>query len=319
MKNKFYFKLIFFYILAAASLKAQDTDNHQEKMDNMFDKPKIEIKTIGILLYDGYTTLDAIGPYQMFSELMGTQVFFVGRHLGIIESMSGMKVQADTSINEVGHLDILLIPGGFKETYMLTKDTTLINWIKEIDKNSVFTTSVCTGAWILGAAGVLKDKEATTHWYGKKILSEEFGAIVQNERYVKSGKYWTSAGVTAGMDMSLAIINEIMGEKYTKAAMLDLEYDPQPPFEGGSVEKTDANLVKEMREMYDGGMKEIQNPSSDINTTKYENNYDPICKMSVKDNASYILEYDGKHYGFCSKSCMEKFNEDPKKYLSDIR
>ncbi|MFX8696356.1 hypothetical protein ABTM58_19965, partial [Acinetobacter baumannii] len=87
--------------------------------------------------------------------------------------------------------------------------------------------------------GLLKDKEATTHWYGKKILADEFGAIIQDKRFVKTGKYWTSDGVTAGMDMSLALVNEIMGKKYTQAVMLDIEYNPKPPISGGSEQSTD--------------------------------------------------------------------------------
>ena len=218
--------IAFAIIVSIASCKnkkeetATSAKSHDEKMAEMFPKPKIDVKTVGILLYDGYSTLDAMGPYNVLGELMGTNVFFVGLHRGLVADARGMKVQVDTTIADVKHLDILVIPGGFKETYELTKDTTLLTWIKLIDSSSVFTTSVCTGAWILGATGVLNGKDATTHWWGKKILADEFGAKVQQKRYVRSGKYWTSAGITAGMDMGLALINEIRGENYTKASML---------------------------------------------------------------------------------------------------
>lgn len=234
--------------------------SHAELMTEMFPKPRVDIKTVGILLYDGYTTLDAMGPYQVFSEMMGTKVFFIGRHKGLVANMNGMKVQCDTSIAEVKALDILVIPGGFKETYKATKDMELLSWIKSIDSTTKYTTSVCTGAWILAATGLLKDKEATTHWYGKKILANEFGAKVQEKRFVQSGKYWTSAGVSAGIDMSLAILNEVTSEKYAKAVLLDLEYDPQPLYGGGSEQKTEKEIVEGIRKMYDGGMEAVLYP-----------------------------------------------------------
>jgi len=174
-------------------VKATSTKSHDQLMAEMFGKPKVDIKTVGVLLYDGYSTLDAMGPYNVLGELMGAKVFFVGRHKGSIVDSRGMKVLVDSSIAEVKHVDILVIPGGFKETYEATRDTTLLNWIRSIDSSSVYTTSVCTGAWILGATGLLKDREATTHWWGKKILAEDFGANVQDKRYTRSGKFWTSA------------------------------------------------------------------------------------------------------------------------------
>ena len=292
------------------------TKNHAEVMTEMFPKQKVTIKTVGILLYDGYSTLDAMGPYQVLGEMMGVDVFFVGRHKGLISDGRGMKVQVDTSINEVKKLDILVIPGGFKETYELTKDTTLLSWIKTIDKTSKYTTSVCTGAWILGATGVLKGKEATTHWYGKKILAEEFGAKVQNTRYAKSGKYWTSAGITAGMDMSLALVNEILGEEYTKTAMLDLEYDPQPPFVGGSEQKTNKVIVENIRKMYDSGMESVLHPEKVFKAMKFDNKKDFVCGMPLTTGISDTLQYKGKVYGFCSASCKHEFKKNPVTYLA---
>ena len=281
----------------------------------MFEKQKVEIKTVGILLYDGYSTLDAMGPYQVLGEMMGVNVFFVGINKGLIADGRGMKVQVDTSIAAVKQLDILVIPGGFKETYQLTKDTALLSWIKAIDANSKYTTSVCTGAWILGATGLLKNKEATTHWYGKKILADEFGAKVQDKRFVKSGKYWTSAGVSAGMDMSLALVNEIMGEKYTKAAMLDLEYDPQPPFVGGSEQKTDKAIVDNMRKMYDGGMETALHPEKVFKAIKFDNKKDFICGMPLTAGVADTANYKGKVYGFCSVGCKDEFKKNPITYL----
>jgi putative intracellular protease/amidase/YHS domain-containing protein len=296
--------------------KVIEAKSHAEMMAVMFPKPKIDIKTVGILLYDGYTTLDAMGPYQVLSEMMGVQVFFVGRNKGLIANMNGVKIQCDTSIAEVKQLDILVIPGGLKETYLSTKDTALINWIRAIDVHSKYTTSVCTGAWILGATGLLKDKEATTHWYGKKILANEFGAKVQDKRFVKSGKYWTSAGVTAGMDMSLELVNEITGEKYTKAVMLDMEYDPQPPFAGGSEQKTDKGIVEGLRSMYDGGMDVVLHPEKAFKNMKFDNKKDFICGMPITAGVTDTVNYKGKVYGFCSTGCKDEFKKNPASYLA---
>jgi transcriptional regulator GlxA family with amidase domain len=132
-----------------------------------------------------------------------------------------------------------------------------LNWIRAIDSTTIYTASVCTGAWILGATGLLKDKNVTTNWYRADEMMTKYGAHFKQERWVRDGKYWTSAGVTAGLDMSLAIIHELMGEKYTQGVMLNLEYDPAPPITGGSVTKTPAIVIDLMREMYDIGLKPL--------------------------------------------------------------
>jgi putative intracellular protease/amidase/YHS domain-containing protein len=316
MKSVLYCFVLLFFISACNNhqqvVPPAKEKSHEALMAEMFPKPKVPIKTVGILLYNGYTTLDAMGPYQVLSEMMGVKVFFVGRTKGIITNMSGAKVYCDTSIAEVKKLDILVIPGGLKETYNATKDIELLHWIKSIDSTSTYTTSVCTGAWILGATGLLKDKEATTHWYGKKILAEQFGAKIKDSRYVVSGKYWTSAGVTAGMDMSLALVNEIMGEKYTKTAMLDLEYDPKPLYQVGSETNTDKEIVEMMRMMYDGGMKTVLQKDKPFEHLNFQTKRDVVCGMlDVADTANY----GGKLYGFCSSQCKHKFLENPKDYL----
>lgn len=227
---------------------------HEEMMKIIMTKPKLPVKTIGILLYDGYQTLDAMGPYETLSQLSGVRVFFVAKTKGMISNQKGMKVQVDSTIDKVAHLDILVIPGGAVETFKMSQDTSVLNWIRKIDQTSIYTTSVCTGAWILGATGLLNGKNATTNWYRAEEMLKSYGAHFIQDRWVRDGKYWTSAGVTAGLDMSLAIINELMGEKYTQGVMLNLEYDPKPPFDAGSVKKTMPIVSDMMKEMYDMSM-----------------------------------------------------------------
>ncbi len=243
--------------LAQAPSSDSLAKKHQQMMDIIMTKPKYPIKTIGVYLYDGYQTLDAMGPYETLAGLSGVKVFFIAKHKGGVRNQRGMTVQVDTSIDKVSSLDILVIPGGAAETYMQTQDTAVVNWIKRIDKTTTYTTSVCTGAWILGATGLLQGKNATTNWYRAEERLKTYGATFQESRWVQDGKYWTSAGVTAGIDMSLAIINDLMGEKYTQSVMLNLEYDPHPPIKGGSLKNTQPLVKDMMTEMYDMGMQPL--------------------------------------------------------------
>ena len=212
---------------------------------------KIEINSIGILVYDGFFDLDAFGPHAVLSNMIGTDVFFVAEKKGAVKTSSGIEISVIKSIEEVDKLDILLIPGGTIGTIQASKNQNLISWIKKIDQTTKYTTSVCTGAWILGEAGLLDNKKATTNWYRAKEKIESYNAEFVQERYVQDGKLWTSAGVSAGIDMCLALVNEIKGETYAKLVMLNLEYDPKPPLIGGSVKNTNEGLVNHMSGMYD--------------------------------------------------------------------
>lgn len=245
--------VIFPYNLAFGQASKDSLEiSHEEMMKQINFKPKIPIKSIGIFIYDGFNTLDAICPYHILNQIMGANVFFVAKKKGLVKNQSGLEIKVNTSISEIQKLDILLIPGGASETYKMTKDTTVLNWIKQIDKTTAYTTSVCTGGWILGATGLLKGKNATTNWYRAEEMLKSYGANFKQERYVRDGKYWTSAGVTAGMDMTLAIIDDLFGKNYTEGVMLDLEYDPKPPYNAGIPKKTEPVVNKMMTEMYDG-------------------------------------------------------------------
>ncbi len=239
---------------------------HDELMKIIMTQPKYPIKTIGVYVYDGYNTLDAVGPYQVLSELMGVDIFFVAKEKGFVKNQRGLKVQVDKSFADVEKLDILIIPGGAKETFMQTQDTTVLNWIRKIDKTSTYTASVCTGSWILGATGLLEGKKVSSNWYRAEEIMQIYGAKFQSERYVRDGKYWTSAGVSAGIDMALGMMNELMGDKYTKGVMLDLEYDPQPLYPDGNASKTEPIVKDMMMQMYDMGLK----PLFDVEKKKKE-------------------------------------------------
>lgn len=212
-----------------------------------------KLKTIGILVYDDFFTLDAIGPLVTLSQIPGVGIKLIARQKGKLKT-GRTYLNIENSINEVSQLDILVVPGGAISTFKATQDTVLLNWIRKIDENSLYTTSVCTGSWILGKAGLLKGKKATSHWYRAKERLEYYGANYQKARYINDGKYWTSAGVSAGIDFSFALMQELYGTDFVYFAMLNLQYHPEPIIEGGTPEKSNPLVTDMMMQMYDYGM-----------------------------------------------------------------
>jgi transcriptional regulator GlxA family with amidase domain len=229
-------------------------DNHINTMEIFFGKPKYNIKTIGILVYDGVNDLDVMGPRYVLGQAMGVKTRLIATKPGNIKTVMGVEIVPNTVIDSVSQLDILIIPGGFKGTIEAAYDKDLHNWIRKTNQTTKYTGAVCTGVWILGATGLLENKKASTNWYREEEFLKKYKAIPANQRYTQDGKYWTSAGVTAGMDMSLAIMKDIYGDKYAQAIMLDMEYDPHPPIEGGTPEKTNWAVNWMMKAMYDGGV-----------------------------------------------------------------
>jgi putative intracellular protease/amidase len=191
---------------------------------------------IAILLFDRLTALDAIGPYEVLQRLPGAQVRFVASERGPVRTEQGMlALVADYARDEVTNADVLLVPGGIG-TRPLVDDEPTLEWIRAIDAASTWTTSVCTGSLLLGGAGLLQGKQATTHW---RVLDRlrEFGATPVAERVVEQGKIITAAGVSSGIDMALTLAARIAGDDIAQAIQLGIEYDPQPPFDSGSVAK----------------------------------------------------------------------------------
>jgi putative intracellular protease/amidase len=198
---------------------------------------------IAILLFDRFTALDAIGPYEVLQRLPGAQVRFVGAERGPVRTEQGMLgMLADYTREEVTSADVLLVPGGIG-TRALIDDEPTLEWIRAVDAGSEWTTSVCTGSLLLGAAGLLQGKEATTHWRALDMLSK-FGATPVSERVVVQGKVITAAGVSSGIDMALQLAARIAGDDVAQAIQLGIEYDPQPPFDSGSVAKAPAKVME---------------------------------------------------------------------------
>jgi len=198
---------------------------------------------IGILLFENMTALDAVGPYEVLARIANAQIYFIGVEKKVYKDFYGLKLLADYSIDEIEALDILLIPGGYGIDILFT-NSTLINWIKQIDKTTKFTVSVCSGALLLAEAGLLDGKRCTTHWRRKEQLKKH-KVLIEEERYVHDGKIITSAGVSAGIDMALYLVSLIEGEQSAKLIQLGIEYDPMPPFDCGSPKKASKELMEQ--------------------------------------------------------------------------
>jgi putative intracellular protease/amidase len=202
---------------------------------------------IAIYLYDGMTALDAIGTYEVMRCMTDSSVKFVAKRKGAIKMDSRvLTINADYAIDEIQSTDVLVLPGG-ATTLAQTSDKALLEWVKQMHTTTRWTTSVCTGSLILAAAGLLKGQEATTHWAALSFL-RNFGATPVKKRFVRQGKIITAAGVSAGMDMALSLVALERGEAEAKAIQLAIEYDPQPPFDSGSVDKAAPDVVKKATE-----------------------------------------------------------------------
>jgi transcriptional regulator GlxA family with amidase domain len=201
---------------------------------------------IAILIFDGLTALDAIGPYEVLSRLPGAELRFVAKEPGQKRTDTGaLGVQADLAIADLPGPEVVLVPGG-EGNRPLMRDSEVLDWLRVAHESSTWTTSVCTGALVLGAAGILDGKRATTHWAFLDRLSE-LGAEPVTERVVEDGKVITAAGVSAGIDMALTLAARIAGNEVAQAIQLGIEYDPQPPFDAGSPSKASPEVIELVR------------------------------------------------------------------------
>lgn len=200
---------------------------------------------IAVLLYDRFTTLDAVGPYELLARLPGAETVFVAKEAGPVRNDQGsLALVADKALAEVPNPDIVLVPGGPGSREMT--DPEILAWLRTADETSTWTTSVCTGSLILGAAGLLTGRRATTHWLAYEEL-RALGVEPTGERVVFDGKYVTAAGVSSGIDMALHLLGRIAGDETAQTIQLLTEYDPQPPYDAGSPEKAPAAIVAHWR------------------------------------------------------------------------
>ncbi|MFD5316900.1 DJ-1/PfpI family protein [Streptomyces sp. NPDC127098] len=225
---------------AAAPSVAQATSRNATASPTAGRGPRV-----GILLYDGYSLLDPTGPAEILSRLPGATVTMIAERRGPVRTDTGdVAVMADRSIAEVDRLDVLLVPGaGNRGTVGAMENRALLDFIRRVDRHTRFTTSVCTGALVLAAAGLLTaGQRATTYWASAGYLESEFGVVYVPERWVRSGKLITAAGVSAGLDMSLYLAAELAGDTVAQGIQLAVEYDPRPPFDAGDASQASPEL-----------------------------------------------------------------------------
>ena len=201
---------------------------------------------IAIPLFDGFTALDAVGPFEVLSRLPGAQVSFLAAEPGIKRTDNGMlSVMVELELADLAHPDVLVVPGG-PATRELMSDEALLEWLRAAHATSTWTTSVCTGALLLAAAGILEGLEATTYWTELETLSR-YGARPVSRRVVEDGKVMTAAGVSSGVDMALTLAARLADERVAEAIQLAIEYDPQPPYDSGSPDSASPEVVELVR------------------------------------------------------------------------
>lgn len=197
---------------------------------------------IAFLLFEDVNAQDLSGPYEVLRYLPGSTVSFVGLAAGPVRAEGGLTLVADKRLDEVSEADVVVVPGGSGEL-ALRESRELARWLQAAHARGAYIVSVCTGALLLGAAGLLTGKRATTHWMAKEELAQ-LGATVVDARYVFDGKIVTAAGVSAGIDMALALLAELHSPALAQGVQLGIEYDPKPPFTAGSPATAPAPLVE---------------------------------------------------------------------------
>jgi cyclohexyl-isocyanide hydratase len=200
---------------------------------------------IAFLVFPGMTLLDLVGPAQVLSRVPGARVEYVAATLDPLPTDCGLPVVPSTTIADARAADVVVVPGG-DGAFDAMLDPEVVSFVRSEAVRATWVTSVCTGAFVLGAAGLLAGKQATTHWASAPMLAA-FGAQPVSARVVDDGAVVTAAGVSAGIDMALWLAAELAGRSVAERIQLQIEYDPQPPFDAGSAERADARTVAEAR------------------------------------------------------------------------
>lgn len=186
----------------------------------------------GILVFPDVQQLDLTGPYEVFASAPNTEVFLVWKDTEPVRASTGLLLQPTTTFADCPPLDVICVPGGGGINALL-RDEAVLSFIRAQAVAARYVTSVCTGALVLGAAGLLQGKRATTHWNAHDFLPH-FGALPEEARVVQDGKLITAGGVTAGIDFGLTVIAELMGRQEAEMVQLSMEYAPAPPFHSGT-------------------------------------------------------------------------------------
>ncbi|MCS7482053.1 DJ-1/PfpI family protein [Umezawaea endophytica] len=199
---------------------------------------------IAFVLYPNMTALDLVGPYDVLSPGPDVTAHLVAATPDPVLAGSAMRLVPTTTFDELDHADVIVVPGG--EPYDVLADGAVAAWLRKVHPTATWTTSVCTGSTLLASAGVLEGKRATTHWALRDLLAS-LGAEVSTDRVVRDGSVLTAAGVSAGIDMALTLAGILWGDTVAQGIQLAIEYDPEPPYDSGSVEKAAPEVVDFVR------------------------------------------------------------------------
>ena len=200
---------------------------------------------IGSLLFEGVDQIDLTGPFEVFSRIPNSTYRIFGKTLEAVRDVRGLRLAPDATLAEAPQLDLLHVPGGFGQEQLMDDDE-LLDWVRRQAEGARYVFSVCTGALILGAAGLLLGRRATTHWSAFHLLSQ-FGAVPVEERVVMDGKLISTAGVTAGIDGALRVAAELRGDEAAQLIQLQMQYAPEPPFNSGSPKTAPQAIVEKAR------------------------------------------------------------------------
>ncbi|MCZ8203001.1 DJ-1/PfpI family protein [Gemmatimonas sp.] len=209
-------------------------------------------RRIGMLVYPGMYPLDLLGPKTVFNDLLNTRVHLIAPTLSPVPAGNGVSITPDVTYDSCPTgLDVIFVPGGGDGTVRLMQHTPTLQFLRTQAESARWVTSVCTGSLVLGAAGLLDGYRATTHWVTHDVL-RLLGATPVHERVVEDRNRITSAGVTAGLDMAFTLTARLAGENYARAEMLNIEYDPDPPFRAGSPKRAGRKITNALSGMYAG-------------------------------------------------------------------
>jgi putative intracellular protease/amidase len=240
---------------AEAKPTAQATSMQDHSMDAMarvFGPGLMGNEQVAMLLYPQFTALDLVGPHYFFACMYGAKVHLVTteKDLSPVLSDLGLAISPTITMADAPQdLDVLFIPGGTQGTLSVMGRKDTMGWVQDRASRAKHVTSVCTGSMVLAKAGLLKGKRATSHWVTREALAD-FGAIPVNERVVKDGNILTGAGVSSGLDFALALVEMLRGKAYAQGLMLQAEYHPEPPFPGGTIASTPADVAQMMDDMF---------------------------------------------------------------------
>jgi cyclohexyl-isocyanide hydratase len=247
-RRQFHLKLAAF----AASSALPATDRSLQAQTNpspMAASP--QTRQIAMLMYPKMTALDLIGPQYAFASIMGAKVSLVAKTLEPVVCDTGVTLVPDITFQTCpGNLDVLFVPGGSYGTAAAMTDTATVDFVRDRGARAAWVTSVCTGSLVLGAAGLLQGRRATSHWLVRDKLLPVLGAKPVNARVVQDGNRVTGAGVSAGLDLGLTLVNLIMGAEYAQAVQLMEEYAPLPPFHAGTPESAGTKIATMMVDMH---------------------------------------------------------------------